>query len=137
MVYEFIDHTADVMFRAKAKTIPDLFLDCATALNEAIHGGLKILEQESMECELEADSLEELLYKFLEEFLFLLDSKDLIFNKVEILNMDTNENKMKVKLLGDMAKNYHFTNDVKAITFSNLKILEDNGEFQTKVTLDV
>ena len=27
MAYEFIDHTADVMFQANARTIPELFLD--------------------------------------------------------------------------------------------------------------
>ncbi|MBT7706252.1 archease [archaeon] len=137
MAYEFIDHTADVMFQATASTIPELFLDCATALNESIHGEVNILEQKEQKLKLEADSLEELLYKFLEEFIFLLDSEDLIFNKVSELKIDENSFILTATLLGDHAKNYHFTSDVKAVTFSNLKISEDNGEFKTKVTLDV
>ncbi len=137
MTIKFLEHTADVMFEARGRDLEELFLECSKALNETIHGNLKIVEQKSHDINIEAESLEQLLYKFLEEFLFLLDSEDLIFGKVKDLKIDEDSFVLKAVLVGDKAEKYHFTNDVKAITFHDLKIENRGGEYSSKVVLDV
>tara|TARA_Y100000310_G_scaffold73238_1_gene69418 strand:+ start:3946 stop:4326 length:381 start_codon:yes stop_codon:yes gene_type:complete len=126
------------MFEAKGKDLNELFVECSKALNETIHGDVKLVEQVKKEIKVEAKDLDGLLYKFLEEFLFLLDSENLIFDKIEDLKVDEESLILKATLVGDNAEKYHFTNDVKAITFNNLKIADDdNGSYSVRVVLDV
>jgi SHS2 domain-containing protein len=91
-----------------------------------MRGKMQILEQVEKEVNVEGDNLENLLYNFLEEFLFLLDSEDFLVSEIKNLEIDEKNNKLKMVLLGDVAKNYHFTNDVKAITYSEMRI--ERGE---------
>jgi SHS2 domain-containing protein len=137
MTYKFLEHTADVMFEASGKDLNELFLDCSKALNETIHGNMNIIEQKKHKIEIKSEDMVGLLYKFLEEFLFLLDSEDLIFNKISGLKIDENKFTLTATLIGDKAEKYHFTNDVKAITFSNLKIEKTKDLYKTKIVLDV
>jgi len=126
MSYEFLKHTADVKFRAKAKSLVKAFVESAEALFETMRGKMQILEQVEKEVSIEGDNLENLLYNFLEEFLFLLDSEDFLVSEIKNLEIDEKNNKLKMVLLGDVAKNYHFTNDVKAVTYNDMRI--ERGE---------
>ena len=71
MSYEFLEHTADVKFRAEGLTIEEMFSSAAGALNETIRGDIKILDTEERSFDVEGRDEEELLYNFLEEFLVL------------------------------------------------------------------
>jgi len=123
MSYEFLEHTADVKFRAEGGTIEEMFSSAADALNETIRGDIKILEQRAVTFDVEGKDAEELLYNFLEEFLFLLDSEDFLVSSISEISV--NDNKLKAVVMGDDAKNYKFTNDVKAVTYSEMKV-DDN-----------
>lgn len=137
MGYRFLEHTADVMFEAEADSLSELFIECSKALNETIHGNIKILDQLEKKIEVKADDLEGLLYKFLEEFLFLLDSENMVFGEIKDLTVDPDSFILRATLIGDSAEKYHFTNDVKAITFNNLKIKQKDKLYKVKMVLDV
>ncbi len=135
MSYEFLEHTADVKFRAEGSDLATMFLSAAEALNNTIRGDIKILQQEEKTIEVSGKDLENLLYRFLEEFLFLLDSDDFLVSRVQEISIKGN--KLKCKVSGDRAKNYKFTNDVKAITYSGMFVKEEKGKFVCEVVLDV
>ena len=135
MSYEFLEHTADVKFRAYGESVEEMFIAAAGALNETIRGNIKILEQEERVFEVEEKDLESLLYNFLEEFLFLLDAEDFLVS--EIKEIKIRGNKLKCIVMGDKAENYKFTNDVKAVTYSEMKVWNEKGKFICQVVLDV
>ena len=135
MSYEFLDHTADVKFRAVGDTSKDMYIAAAEALFDTIRGDIKILEQEEITIEVDGGDPEILLHNFLEEFLFLLDAKDFLVAKIK--NIEVSEGEIKFVVVGDSAENYKFTNDVKAITFNEMKIGEGNGQHFCEVVLDV
>ena len=126
MSYEFLKHTADVKFRAKAMSLAKAFEESASALFETMRGNINILEQEEKTIDVNGENLENLLYNFLEEFLFLLDSEDFLISEIKSLDIDDKNYKLRMKVSGDAAKNYHFTNDVKAITYNDMRI--ERGE---------
>lgn len=126
---------ADVKFRAEGSTIEEMFVSTADALNETIRGDIKILEQKERSFEIEGKDRENLLYNFLEEFLFLLDTEDFLVARVKSISIEGNS--LKCILVGDIAENYKFTNDVKAITYNNMFVREENGKFICQVVLDV
>lgn len=152
MGYEFLEHTADVKFRAEGASLGEMFVAAAEAMAETIRGDIKILESDerSFEVSSKDDSGEPdgrdlvgLLYNFLEEFLFLLDAEDYLVAKIKeisITPLDTKDRtgwKLKCVVVGDVAKNYKFTNDVKAVTYSDMFVMEDKGKFVCEVVLDV
>lgn len=139
MTYHFLDHTADVKFAAEAETLEDTFIESSKALSEAICGNITILEQETKNLEVQGTNLENLLYKFLEEFLVLLDSEDFLLSTVTSLTIDKETFKLTATITGDKADHYKFTNDVKAVTYSEMfvKFNEEKNVWQAQVVLDV
>lgn len=135
MSYEFLEHTADVKFRAEGLSIEEMFSFAAEAMNDTIRGDIKILEQRAVTFDVEGKDVEELLYNFLEEFLFLLDSEDFLVARIDEISVS--DNKLKAVVVGDDAKNYKFTNDVKAVTYSEMSVKEEDGKFVCEVVLDV
>jgi SHS2 domain-containing protein len=135
MSYEFLEHTADVKFRADGATIEEMFVAAADAMNETVRGDIKILESKERSFEVEGKDLVSLLYNFLEEFLFLLDAEDYLVAKIKEIEIEGN--KLKCVVVGDAAENYKFTNDVKAVTYSDMFVREENGRFVCEVVLDV
>ena len=135
MSYEFLEHTADVKFRAEGASLEEMFVAAAEAMAETVRGDIKILEQEDRSFEVEGKDDVGLLYNFLEEFLFLLDAEDFLMAKIK--SIDIEGNKLKCVVVGDAAKNYKFTNDVKAVTYSDMFVREEKGKFVCEVVLDV
>ena len=64
MSYEFLEHTADVKFKAESTSWEKMFSDAAGALNETIRGDIKILELDEKSFEVEGRDLEILLHNF-------------------------------------------------------------------------
>ena len=135
MGYEFLEHTADVKFRADGATIEEMFVAASEAMNETVRGDIRILEQDERSFEVEGKDLVGLLYNFLEEFLFLLDAEDYLVAKIK--EIEINDNKLRCVVVGDAAENYKFTNDVKAVTYSDMFVEEKDGKFVCAVVLDV
>lgn len=133
--YEFLEHTADIKFRAFGKDVKEVFENSAIALNECIHGKIKIKQKIKKEFVVENKDEVALLYNFLEEFLYLLDAENFLASKTKIKFLD--KNKINVKLVGDKASNYKFSNEVKAITYNEMFVKKEKGKWVAQVVLDV
>jgi len=158
MGYTFLEHAANVKFRADGVRIEEMLVSAAEALNETIRGDIAILEQEERVFEVEFDievkegnSLDNpcevlsstnrcsgymsLLYSFLEKILVLLDEDDFLVSKIK--SIEIKDGKLRCVVLGDKVENYVFTNDVKAVTYSDMFVREEDGKFVCQVLLDV
>ena len=135
MPYLFLEHTADVKFRATGENLEEMFVSSAEALNEVIRGNITILEQKEISFSVEGHDVENLLYNFLEEFLYLLDARNFLVSKIKSIQIKNK--KLECTVAGDSADNYAFTNDVKAVTYNEMFVREENGKFKCQVVLDV
>lgn len=136
MRYKFLEHTADVKFQAFGKNLDEAFENSAYALKEVMFGKLKANDKIKKEIKVEAGDLQALLYKFLEQFLYLLDAESFVFNKVKV-KIDEKNFILKADVFGDNASNYKFSNDVKAITYNQMFIRKEREKFIIQVVLDV
>jgi SHS2 domain-containing protein len=137
MSYKFLEHTADVKFRAEGSTLEEMFSEAAKALAETIRGNIPILEKRDEVFEVQGTDMESLLNKFLGEFLFFLDTKDFLMSTIKFIKIDKENFKVECIVSGDLGESYKFTNDVKAVTFNELFVKEQDGKFTCQVVLDV
>ncbi|MFB0516483.1 MAG: archease [Candidatus Neomarinimicrobiota bacterium] len=134
--YRFLDHTADVKFQAFGATLEELFTNAALAM-ASLMCKEKISARSSVRVHVEGRDLENLLYNFLEEFLVLFDSRSFLLAKVETIAIDDRELRLDAEAVGDLAGNYEIYLGIKAVTYSDMVVREENNTWLAQVVLDV
>lgn len=140
MKYKFLEHTADIKFQAFGKTIEKAFENSALALQEVMTKKIKIKPVIKKKIEVKGRDKEALLYNFLEEFLFLLDSENFVLSKINKISIVTDNNKeygLITEVIGDSAFNYNFTNNVKAVTYNSMFVKKEGRVYICQVVVDV
>lgn len=140
--YLFLRHTADIKFQAFGKTPEKCFENAAYALKNILVGEkekIKSVKTKKISCK--GKDFGSLLYNFLEEFLFLIDSKNFIFSKISKLNIKILKKGYKItgEILGDNSKNYKLKTHIKAITYNDMFVNFDNKSkiYSCQVVVDV
>ena len=136
MKYKFLPHTADIKFQAFGKNPEEVFSNSAYALFNSIHEG-KIRSKIKKEISVRGTDFENLLYNFLEEFLFLFDSEGFFLSKIKHIKIDPKKFILKCEIIGDFAGNYELSNDVKAVTYNDMFVRNTDGKWTAQVVIDV
>jgi SHS2 domain-containing protein len=132
--------TADVAFEATGKTPEELFTSAAEAMEEAQVDTKQLTSDGRRKIRLEGDSLEDLLFDFLNELIFLKDTEQLVFNKFDI---KTHQHEGIWKLEGTMSgekidpKRHELRADVKAVTKHRFGIKKTAEGLKATIVLDI
>jgi len=133
--FEFLEHTADVQFKAYGKTLNDVFRSCALALSTVLSPEKKITKKLSKKISVSGKDNEELLYRFIDELLFLLDAESFV---VSDANVVVRKNSLSATVYGDDAHRYSGLDHVKAATYAEMYVKEvKKGKWEAQVVLDV
>ncbi len=145
--YTFFDKTADAKFQAFGTTVEEAFTNAEEAMVSLMFkiDDVKSYEFDNEEREIfiEADNLEGLLYKFLEEILFLLDAEFFIGLIDEIKIKDPNPEiefskyKLNAKLIGTQSINLENHGEVKAVTYNEMYVKDTDDGFEVQVVVDL
>ena len=133
MRYRFLPHTADIRFQAFGKSLKILFENSAYALTEIITED-KIVLKKKHRIKIKAKDKEELLHNFLEEFLFLFETKGFILRKFD--NIKIENNTLIADAVGD-SEEHEIKNHVKAITYNDMFVKQDKYNWVAQVVVDV
>lgn len=140
--YLFLEHTADIKFQAFGKSPEKCFENAAYALKKILVGEkekIKSIKTKKISCD--GKDFENLLYDFLEEFLFLLDSKNFIFSKISKINIKILKQGYRItaEIFGDNSKNYKLKTHIKAITYNEMFVKFDGKSkiYSCQVVVDV
>ena len=136
-----IEHTADVGIRASGKKLPEVFANAAFAMRYILFGDIEIAGNQSRRLKLVESHLNDLMVGWLSELNFLLTVKKFIIANIEKLDIETKKQQyhLSAQLLGESSQAYlsHLNNEIKAVTYHQLKIEESQGEYITKVIFDI
>jgi len=141
MKFKFLEHTADIKFQAFGKSLEEAFSNSALALAEVMTKKTNIKPLVKKKIKVSGKDKESLLYNFLEEFLFLFDSKGFLVSKIDKIKII--DNALEADVAGDNVRNYKISQDVKAITYNSMFIKKLNQgsatpiKFICQVVLDV
>ncbi len=135
--FTFFEHTADIKFQAYGKSLEKAFENSALAMfntmsNKKIKGKIK------KKIKVRGNDYESLLYNFLEELLFFLDSENFFLSKPKLkIKKGKKYFELEGEILGDIAKNYEIKIDVKAITYNEMFVKKIKDTWVCQAVLDV
>lgn len=134
--YKFLPHTADAKFIAYGKTIEEMFTNAAVATFEILTDTNIVKPVNKYEITLSAKNIEALLFDFIDEILFLLDTEGMILSKIEDLKIEHNS-KLTCVVYGDYHKNYDVSCNVKAVTYNDMYVKKSSEGFECQVVVDL
>ena len=132
---------ADIAFEAFGKNLNELFENSAFAVAEIIADSKKIKPKFQKTIKLKANSIENLLYDFLSELIYLKDAEGIVFCKfkIKIIEKDK-EFFLNAKIVGQKisAINPQFLrNDAKAITMHMFSVKKIKQKWVARIVVDV
>jgi SHS2 domain-containing protein len=135
--FEFIEHTADLGFRAYAASIEELFVHAAEAFFETILSSESVEERIERSIEVEARALDELMVSWLDEFLYLYDTEKLVFKRFQIKPIQ--QNRLEATAWGEIMDpvRHEIKRGIKAVTYHQLYVKKEGGFWEAQVILDV
>ena len=86
--FRYIDHVGDLGIEVSGEDLSALFQHAAEAFFQIITNPETIREEERREISVHAASLEELLVKWLTEFVYLLDAESMLFKSFHVRTLD-------------------------------------------------
>lgn len=137
--YIFFDHTADTLFEAYGKSEEELFNHAALAL-ESVQVDLKsVSKKKQILIKITSDSLDNLLFNFLQELLFLKDSKQLVFSEFNIKITKKRKYFLVAQCKGEEInhKKHKLGVDIKAITFHQFEVKQEKTYWKARILVDI
>lgn len=139
--FKFLEHTADVFIEAYGKKMEEVYENAALALFEVMTDTSKINQTLSEIVEVRATDNFELLYNWIEQFLIKFEVENKIYSKfkVEAIKKINSELYLSAKIFGEPFDHEKHPSkiEVKAITYHDMNIEENNGLFKAKFLLDI
>lgn len=134
--FEFLEHTADIKFRAYGKDEKEVWENACCALFHAMCPS-EVKSKTKKEISVNGNDFESLLYNVLEEFLFLFDSKHFLPEKIKIKEFDTKRFAIVANVFGDDAMHYKDVDHIKSVTYHDMIVTKEKSHWMIQVVLDV
>ncbi len=135
--YEQIEHTADIGVRVYGASVKELFKNAAFSMFDIIADLEGIRGSVEIDVELKAESPEELLVNWLDELLYNFYTKWIIFFDFDILELDGRRIKARARGRHVGENRNRLKTEIKAVTYHNLKIKEEGGQYSVEIIFDV
>lgn len=131
MSYKFLDHATDAFVEVTAKDLHEAFLVTANAVINITLDQDKVEEKEKIEFSASGKDLRYLLFSWLEEITFVLITEGFAIKRIEFEIQKKDGYAILAKAYGEPLdlKKHNFKVEIKAPTFYEMKIEQNNGVF--------
>ena len=134
--YSFFPHRCDIRLKVEADSILNLFQAALEGMNSIIIGDEKPSgsKRENMIVDIESVDVTALLIDFLSEVLSETHTEYIVFDEMEVLEL--NKNHFKAKLSGSKVDG--FDEDIKAVTYHEADVkLNREGYYESVIVFDI
>jgi SHS2 domain-containing protein len=135
--YSILEHPADLGIEAQGNTLAEAFEQAALGLLSVLMDSAAIDLVEERTIELHAADPEQLLVQWLGEILFLFDGNKFASGSFAVEEVDTQHLKAKVKGESLNESKHSTRTDVKAITYHQILVRENQAGSLVRVFLDI
>lgn len=135
--FRFIDHTGDLGLLVFGKDPPEIFVHAAEGLFHILTDPKKIRKKSTSEILIQANGMEELLVGWLNEFIYLFDTRGLLFRHFHVLTL--NDHTIQAIAKGETYEEgrHPIKRTIKETTYHQLRIYEDRGAWKAQVIFDL
>ena len=135
--YEVFDHTADVGIIAFGADLPEAFSNAAYAMFDLITDVDKIEETESLDIQVSANDIEELLVEWLNELLFRYETEGFLCKQV--VTREMNDTTLSAIARGETLdrRRHEIKMEIKSVTYHMLKVEQIDGIWRLRVVFDI
>jgi len=141
LTFEYLEDVAiaDLAFRAEADSIEELFEVAAEAVSNSMADLSTVRPAVTRVIQLEAESLDLLLFDFLAEIVYLKDSETLIFARFETKITRNELCRIRAEMSGERIDRgrHELRQDVKAITLHMFALEKTDSRWSATIVLDV
>ncbi len=134
MKYQFLEHTADIKFKAYGKTLSEVLENSVLAISNYLSRGSSIKPKKGKIIEVSGTDIESLFYNFIDELIYLLDVENFVVAKAKITIRGNN---LRAELFGDSASNYKDLDHIKAATYAEMHVKKTKTGWEAQAVLDV
>ncbi|KAL0244215.1 hypothetical protein GEMRC1_008300 [Eukaryota sp. GEM-RC1] len=139
--YEYCDHPADIQLHSWGHSLESAFDSVGQALMN-YSSNLDRVDpdpEQTQEFDVQGFDMENMLYRFLEEILFLFQTDHFITKKAKITNLDCDNFRVTGVLEGEVfnPKKHEKGADIKAITYSAMRIEQVENVYHIYVIVDI
>ncbi len=138
--YKILDHPSDVRVQAFGKTKKELFLNAMKGMTAVLQPQIKSQKSQpkagpprAEKIIIKSIDLNALLVDFLSEVLYLIQTNKEVYNNVKFTKFSDKE--LEGELTGDKVES--FGEDIKAVTYHDLKIKKREGLYQVQILFDI
>lgn len=138
--FEILEHTADIGIAAYGKNKKEVFINAAKGMFEIIAGENRNLKENFYDkIKLEAESLEDLLIAWLNELLYIGETRLVILNKFQIKELSDFQIKAEVRGAKINPPSIKIEKEIKAVTYHRLEIKKDgeSGLWKAQIIFDI
>jgi SHS2 domain-containing protein len=135
--FKTIEHTADIGIEVEAGTLAELFEGTATAMFSLIVDPATVTGDVEKELSLEAGDLEELLFMWLNELLFIMYADGLLFSRFEV--KDIGDSRLVAAAIGEKLdrERHRLGEEIKAATYHEMMVERLDEGWRARVIFDV
>ena len=130
--FQEVSHTADWALKVWAERLEELFVQAAAGMYYLLDISLKQDSLITKDFSLAESDLETMLVAFLSELLYYLEHDQAGFDQIQV---KIEKGHLHADLRGGKVTGQ--TKEIKAVTYHNLKILQNDGRFETTIVFDV
>ncbi len=141
MPYRYLEDiaTGDVAFEAEGRTLEELFREAAIATFEVMVDTKDVVAKITKEVELKNEAIDDLLFDWLSELVYLKDAEAVVFSK---FNVNINKNhayELKASASGENInrEKHSLRSDVKAVTYHMFEVKKTEEKWIARVVLDI
>lgn len=136
-MYEILEHSADEKFHAEADTKEEALKQVVKAFSEIVGGDVEGMY--THELEVESESLEALVYDFLDRLIFLQETEQVAVSHAEDLILEELDKGWKIRTnieVDNITSDMNLL-DIKAPTYNEMKIEYEDSKWVIEAVLDV
>lgn len=134
VAFEEVEHTADRAVRIYGSDLKTLFVNAVRGMNSILVPDISTVPlQVEKQIDLEAIDAESLLVEWLSEFAYWAETEMLVFNKFDIQEVT----RTHIQAASSGGRAMSLEKHIKAVTYHDLEIIEDEHGLSATVVFDV
>ncbi len=135
--FEFVEHTADVKFKAYGRSLDEVFENSVFAFSKITAGKKKIKRAKKKNLKIKGKGAENLIYNLINELVYLLDAENFIASDARIKVSDDLK-QLEAEIYGDSSEKYRGLFHIKSATYHDIFLKRNkNNLWEAQVVVDV